>query len=468
MRIRWGVFQIGRKEPKEDTHFAVFGEGKDLNMRFIKQVVKRALVLTTITTLAFSQTASATSIQDAQDQKKVLESKKAEVENSIAELEKQQNNIVAYIEKLDEKLNKLNDEITSLKSQIKDANGNLDKIKKDLKEAKETAQNQYDTMKKRIKYMYENGSQDYVEILLSANSISDLLNRFEYINKINQYDNHLLGKYEESKNLISKKQVEQQKQIEKLETMQKELEVEQQGVEKLSAKKTEQLRKKKAAIKSSKSKVSAYDSAIQKQEDLLEKLLEEERKRQEEELRRQEELKRQEKLKRQEEEKKKQEQQNQNSNNSSNNSSSNSSNNGGLSPIVATGTRYRWPLNVSGTITSSFGYRDAPTAGASSYHKGIDIAVPSGTSVVAAANGTVTTASYQSAAGNFIMVSHGNGVYTVYMHLSSINVSAGQTVSQGQVIGYSGNTGVSTGPHLHFGVNVNGSYVNPFNYVSRP
>lgn len=438
-----------------------FGEGKDLNMRFVKQAVRRVLVLTTVMTLAISQTASATSIQDAQDQKKVLESKKAEVENTIAELEKQQDNIVAYIEKLDNKLNKLNGEITSLKAQIDDANANLKKIKKDLKEAKETAQNQYDTMKKRIKYMYENGSQDYVEILLSASSFSDLLNRFEYINKINQYDNNLLDKYEESKDLIAKKQIEQQKQIERLETMQKELEVEQQGVETLSAKKTEQLRKKKAAIASSQSKVSEYDSAIQKQEDLLEKLLEEERKRQEEELRRQEELKRQ------EEERKKQEQQ-QNSNNSGNNSGSNSGNTGGFGSIVATGTKYRWPLNVSGTITSTFGYRDAPTAGASSYHKGIDIAVPTGTAVVSAANGTVTTASYQSAAGNFIMVSHGNGTYTVYMHLSSINVSAGQTVSQGQVIGYSGNTGVSTGPHLHFGINVNGSYVNPLNYVSKP
>ena len=192
-------------------------------MRFVKQAVRRVLVLTTVMTLAISQTASATSIQDAQDQKKVLESKKAEVENTIAELEKQQDNIVAYIEKLDNKLNKLNGEITSLKAQIDDANANLKKIKKDLKEAKETAQNQYDTMKKRIKYMYENGSQDYVEILLSASSFSDLLNRFEYINKINQYDNNLLDKYEESKDLIAKKQIEQQKQIERLETMQKEL-----------------------------------------------------------------------------------------------------------------------------------------------------------------------------------------------------------------------------------------------------
>lgn len=426
-------------------------------MRFVKKRAGRVLVLFMVFVMTFSQTVFATSIQEAQDQKDALESKKSELEESIADLEKEKDDIVAYIEKLDKKLNELNAQVESLKNQITDANNNLEEIKADLAEAEETAQNQYDTMKKRIKYMYENGSQDYVEILLSASSISDLLNRFEYINKINEYDNNLLDEYEATKALIAQKQTEQEEQIASLETMKKELIIEQEGVETLSAKKTAQLKKKNAAIRSSEAKVSEYDSAIAKQEELLEQLLEEERKRQEEELRRQ-----QEELKKQQEA---EAQKNEANSNSGNNSSSNDS---GFGSIVATDSTFRWPLNVSGTITSTFGYRDAPTAGASSYHKGIDIAVPSGTAVVAAGSGTVTTASYQSAAGNYIMVYHGNSTYTVYMHLSSIHVSVGQTVSQGEVIGYSGNTGVSTGPHLHFGVNVNGSYVNPLNYVSKP
>lgn len=431
-------------------------------MRFVRKRLKQLSITVMMSALVFSQSpfsTFATSIKEAQKEKDELEAKKADLEDTIASLEKEADDIVAYIEKLDEKLNELNAEIASLKQQIEKANGNLEQIKVDLAEAEETAQNQYDTMKKRIKYMYENGSQDYVEVLLSANSISDLLNRFEYINKINEYDDNLLASYEETKALIAQKKEEQEEQIASLEKMQEELAVEQDGVERLSAKKTEQLKEKNAKIKSSEAKVSAYESAIQEQEDLLEQLLEEERKRQEEEERRRKE---EEERKRQEELKKQQAAQQQQSNS---NSSSNSSNGGNT---IHTSGSYCWPLNISGTITSNFGYRDAPTAGASSYHKGIDIAAPMGTSVVAAKEGTVTTASYQSAAGNYIMVYHGNSTYTVYMHLSAIHVSVGQKVSQGEVIGAVGSTGVSTGPHLHFGVNVNGSYVNPLNYVSKP
>jgi len=431
-------------------------------MRFVKKRLKQLGITVMMSALVFSQSpffTFATSIKEAQKEKDELEAKKADLEDTIAGLEKEANDIVAYIETLDKKLNELNVEITSLEKQIKEANANLKQIKADLAEAEETAQNQYDTMKKRIKYMYENGSQDYIEILLSANSISDLLNRFEYIDKINKYDDDLLASYEKTKDLIAQKQKEQEEQIASLKKMQEELAVEQDGVERLSAKKTEQLRKKNAKIKSSEAKVSTYESAIQEQEELLEQLLEEERKRQEEEERKRKE---EEERKRKEELEKQQAAQQQQNNS---HSSSNSSNGGNT---IHTGGSYRWPLNVSGTITSNFGYRNAPTAGASSYHKGIDIAVPTGTSVIAAKGGTVTTASYQSAAGNYIMVYHGNSTYTVYMHLSAIHVSVGQKVSQGEVIGAAGSTGVSTGPHLHFGVNVNGSYVNPLNYVSKP
>ena len=126
---------------------------------------------------------------------------------------------------------------------------------------------------------------------------------------------------------------------------------------------------------------------------------------------------------------------------------------------------FLWPCPASHRITSSFGPRTAPVAGASTYHKGIDIGASSGSAIVASAGGRVTTATYSSSAGNYVVVSHGNGISTVYMHASALYVSVGDVVSQGDTIAAVGSTGYSTGPHLHFGVIVNGSYVNPLNYV---
>ena len=127
---------------------------------------------------------------------------------------------------------------------------------------------------------------------------------------------------------------------------------------------------------------------------------------------------------------------------------------------------FTWPCPASGRITSGFGGRKSPTKGASSNHQGIDISAPTGTSIVAAAAGEVVIATYSSSAGNYVMISHGGGVYTVYMHASSLLVSQGQSVKKGQTIAKVGSTGYSTGSHLHFGVRVNGSYVNPTKYVS--
>ena len=125
-----------------------------------------------------------------------------------------------------------------------------------------------------------------------------------------------------------------------------------------------------------------------------------------------------------------------------------------------------WPCPSSSRITSSFGDRESPTEGASSSHQGVDIGASTGSSILAAASGTVTISTYSYSAGNYIMINHGGGVSTVYMHCSELLVSAGQEVTQGQVIAKVGSTGYSTGPHLHFGIRVNGSYVNPINYVS--
>lgn len=116
-------------------------------------------------------------------------------------------------------------------------------------------------------------------------------------------------------------------------------------------------------------------------------------------------------------------------------------------------------------LTSPFGYRDAPTEGASTYHQGVDLAGPEGTPIYASRSGTVTTARYSNSAGYYVSINHGDGYSSIYMHMTTYTVSAGQNVSQGQLIGYMGNTGISTGSHLHFGISYNGTYVNPALYV---
>lgn len=137
--------------------------------------------------------------------------------------------------------------------------------------------------------------------------------------------------------------------------------------------------------------------------------------------------------------------------------------------IVEKGTKipptYIKPIS-GGRLSSSFGSRKAPTRGASTYHKGIDWAVPTGTSVVASCDGTVTQAGWSSGYGNCIFISHADGRQTRYGHLSKVLVKSGQKVSQGQKIALSGNTGRSTGPHLHFEIRINGTAVNPAKYLN--
>lgn len=128
--------------------------------------------------------------------------------------------------------------------------------------------------------------------------------------------------------------------------------------------------------------------------------------------------------------------------------------------------KYLWPLPSSTRITSYFGYRNAPTAGASTFHQGIDIGAPSGSIIVATKSGTVTECAYNSIRGYYVEVTHSDGVKSIYMHMSRQAVSTGMKVSRGQTVGYVGSTGVSTGPHLHFSIVVNGKNVNPLNYVN--
>ncbi len=140
---------------------------------------------------------------------------------------------------------------------------------------------------------------------------------------------------------------------------------------------------------------------------------------------------------------------------------------GGGSTAPAPGTPsvsgFQWPINAP--VSSGFGYRVHPIFGTKRLHKGVDMGAGSGTPIAAAKDGTVLSAGWQGGYGNTVVISHGDGITTLYAHQSSIAVSAGQQVSRGDIIGYVGSTGWSTGPHLHFEVRVNGTPVDPMPYM---
>jgi len=122
-------------------------------------------------------------------------------------------------------------------------------------------------------------------------------------------------------------------------------------------------------------------------------------------------------------------------------------------------------MPIDGRITSPFGIRTAPTTGATAKHEGIDIAAATGTPVKAALSGIISKAGYSSAQGNFVVVNHGGGLESVYKHLSQGTIKIGQTVTEGQIIAKSGNTGVSTGPHLEFQLLKNGVAIDPLSFT---
>ena len=369
----------------------------------------------------------ASSISDAKSAKEQLEKKKKETQKKIAALKEDKSNILVYIEKLDKQLAELENEMAQTNKKLLETEKTLEKTRVELEEAKREEEKQYETMKLRIKYMYENGSTDYLELLIKADNLTELLNRTEYIAKISEYDKKLYERHKEMKKQIEQKEAALEEKKVELENLKAELAYEEETINGLRSDKEAEIAKYENNIDAASEEVRKYNEQIEKQEELIEQLLEAERRRIEEAER----------------------------------------NKGNSIVVDNTAGGFRWPLNVSGRISSYFGPRVSPTAGAISNHKGIDVAAPTGTDIVASAAGTVVVSQYSSSAGNYIMLYHGNSTYTVYMHCSTLNVGVNQKVSKGQKIAEVGSTGYSTGPHLHFGISVNGVYQNPLNYVSQ-
>lgn len=395
-----------------------------------KKIIMIALTGLCCLLAVFPSMATKSGLEDAKKKKTAIEQEKKRAEAALKELEALKGDAVSYVKKLDASLETLSDELSKLGVDIEEKEEQIETTKMELQEAEAVEAEQYESMKLRIKYLYEKGDSSYVDLLMQAKSLSDLLNKAEYIGKISEYDREKLDEYIATKEQIAEtEQILETEHAELLE-LQEQTEAKHASVEELLAAKQAELKKVENQIAQAEDQVSEYEKDLKAQENSI-KAIEAEIKRQEEEAKKKAEAAGQ---------------------------TYTTKNIGNI--------KFVWPCPASSRITSNFGSRSSPTEGASSNHKGIDIGAPTGTNIVASAAGTVVVSTYSYSAGNYVMINHGGGVYTVYMHASKLLVSVGDTVKQGQVIAKVGSTGYSTGPHLHFGIRVNGTYVNPRQYVS--
>lgn len=391
-----------------------------------------SVFLAAVLTLCTAGNAFATKqeVEAAKQKASNLEDEKKKLEETLKGLEALKSDAAAYVKQLDQNLESINQELETLGSRITEKESDIAATQQELETARRTEEEQYAAMKLRIKYMYERGNTSILDMLLQSDDIVQFMNRAEYIRKISEYDKRKMDEYVETKNEIAGHEAALEEEHQELLSLQEETTAKQQSVETLLAQKTKELKNFESQINTAQGQISEYERDIKAQEDKVKKL-EEEIRRKEEEARKAAEAA------------------------------------GKKYNTVSLGNiNFIWPCPSSGRITSGFGGRSSPTEGASSNHQGIDIGASTGAAIVAAASGTVVIATYSYSAGNYVMINHGGGVYTVYMHCSSLNVSEGQEVSQGQTIAKVGSTGYSTGPHLHFGIRSGGSYINPTNYVS--
>ena len=354
-------------------------------------------------------------ISTSQDNIKKIQESKKQMQNVIKKLNTLKNDMKQYIEALDKELEQLIDELNNTIENIDLKQIEINMTNENLELAKKDEEKQYNDMKLRIKYFYERDYKTILESILSGKSLKDLLTKAEYVQNITDYDRKKLDDLIMIKNLIA--EYEEKLEIEKAELVSlKEIEMaKKEEITTLIDEKTKELQDTQNKINTSKSELKKLEAEQKKQEATIQAI---ER------------------------------------------------------AIAARSNGKRilkggliWPCPDSNRITSQFGKRTSPTKGASSNHQGIDIGAPTGTKVIAAASGEVVIAQYSYSAGNYIMIDHGSSVFTIYMHLSKMSVPVGTEVVQGQKIGEVGQTGYATGPHLHFGVRKNGSYVNPLTFV---
>ena len=338
-----------------------------------------------------------------EQKKKEQQEKLKELEKQIAEAKAKKNDVMATKNLLDQRNQLLLEQIDDTQNQIDDAAAQIARY--ELLE-----EEQYTLFCQQVREEEERGSLSYLSVLFKATSMADLLNRMEFVNEVAEYNKRIISALQETRENIKAEKAEMEAKETQLSEQQDELQGKLDETTKLM---NEYAADQKALEQLHDAEAKAADE-IDAQ---LERLIAD-------------------------------------------------------SDVVPSNEGFIWPVSTSKKISSPVGSRVAPGGFGSTNHKGVDICAAAGTPIYASAGGTVTKAGYNKAGagtgyGYSIIISHGSGYTTVYAHCLSLAVHSGQTVKQGQLIGYVGSTGRSSGNHCHFEIRRNGSYIAPQNVFNR-
>ena len=352
-------------------------------------------------------------LTDLQTQQQDLQDQIQQSHEELEEVQSQLSENLQQIEKLDERIRESENQIEELDEQVKSLQEEIASIQSQLDVAEANYEKQKDIMEKRLVAIYEAGDTKYLDVLLKSSNISEFLSNYYLITEIASVDKDLLDEVESEK-----KEIELAKQ--KLEKNQQSLATALQTQTKTATvlQNTKALRENYISRLSDeeKAKQAQIDEMTQQYEAVNNQILE---------------------LAKQ-----------------------------GLDTAYIGGV-LAWPVPGYTKITSNYGMRVHPITGQYKLHTGVDISAPIGANFVAANDGIVTKAEYNTAYGNMVMIDHGGGISTLYAHGSEILVTVGQTVKKNEAILKVGSTGYSTGPHAHFEVRINGVVTDPIPYITN-